>query len=201
MVILILAGTLWSFLFLERLLVALLARSQSAAPFAVTNFVYDNNGNLLSETTGTQVKSYTWDLDNRLRQVTLPGGGTNLFDYDANGLRIHKNDSTGTTGFLLNGPSVLEELSAGGSTLTSYLTNPQVIDDIQSFQQGAATYYPLADGLGSVYAITDSTGAVVRTNSYDVYGERLTSAGNGPQIPFGYTGREHNADTLINYNR
>src|SRR5262249_27753220 len=126
MVILILAGTLWSFLFLERLLVALLARSQSAAPFAVTNFVYDNNGNLLSETTGTQVKSYTWDLDNRLRQVTLPGGGTNLFDYDANGLRIHKNYSTGTTGFLLNGPSVLDELSPSGSTVTSYLTNPTV---------------------------------------------------------------------------
>src|SRR5215467_2506689 len=37
-------------------------RTQFDAPFAVTNFGYDNNGNLLSETTGTQVKSYTWDF-------------------------------------------------------------------------------------------------------------------------------------------
>jgi len=190
MVILILAGTLWSFLFLERLLVALPTRSQSAAPFAVTNFVYDDNGNLLSETTGTQVKSYTWDLDNRLRQVTLPGGATNLFDYDANGLRIRKNDSTGTTGFLLDGPSVLEELSPSGSTVTSYLTSPQVIDEIGSFQQAGATYYPLTDALGSIYVIADSTGAVVRTNSYDVYGARST-LGTGPQIDQGFAGLHH----------
>lgn len=36
-------------------------KTQFAAPFAVTNFTYDNNGNLLSETTGTQVKGYTWE--------------------------------------------------------------------------------------------------------------------------------------------
>lgn len=93
----------------------LTTKSQSAAPFAVTNFAYDNNGNLLSETTGAQVKSYTWDLDNRLRQVTLPSGATNLFDYDAKGLRIRKNDSTGTTGYLLDGPAVLEELGPTGT--------------------------------------------------------------------------------------
>src|SRR5262249_24512243 len=147
----------------------LVTKSQSAAPFAVTNFAYDNNGNLLSETTGTQVKSYTWDLDNRLRQVTLPGGATNLFDYDGSGLRIRKNDSTGTTGFLLDGPSVLEDLSPSGSMVTSYLSNPQVIDEIDSFQQAGAAYYPLTDAVGSIYAIADSTGAAVHTNSYDVY--------------------------------
>src|SRR5215470_5718931 len=68
-------------------------RTQFDAPFAVTNFSCGNNRNLLSETTGTQVKQYTWDMDNRLRQVQLPGSTTNLFDYDANGLRMRKNDA------------------------------------------------------------------------------------------------------------
>src|SRR5262249_35539920 len=172
----------------------LTTKSQSAAPFAVTNFGYDNNGNLLSETTGTQVKSYTWDLDNRLRQVTLPGGATNLFDYAANGLRIRKNDSTGTTGYLLDGPSALEELSPSGSTVTSYLTNPRAIDEIDSFQQAGTTYYPLSDALGSIYAIADSAGAIVRTNSYDVYGSRSTF-GTGPQIAQGFATLWHEPDT------
>src|SRR5262249_33987218 len=176
-------------------------KTQAAAPFAVTNFTYDNNGNLLSETTGTQVKSYTWDLDNRLRQVRLPGGTTNLFDYDANGLRIRKNDSTGTTAYLLEGNTILEELNASGSIVTSYFTNPQAIDEIESFQQPGATYCPLTDALGSIHAITDSTGAVVRTNSYDVYGERLSSIGSGPQIAFGYSAREHDIDTGQMYHR
>src|SRR5262249_52989214 len=145
-----------------------------------TDFAYDANGNLLSETTGSQVKQYTWDLDNRLKQVTLPTL-VNTFAYDATGLRIQKVDSTGTTKYLLNGPSVLEDLNASGSTVTTYLTNPQQIDDIISFQQGGATYYPVTDALGSIYTITDSTGAAVRSNSYDVYGARTTS-GAGPQI-------------------
>ncbi len=170
-------------------------KTQFDAPFAVTNFAYDNNGNLLSETTGTQVKGYTWDMDNRLKQITLPSLLTNTFGYDANGLRIQKVDSTGTTKYLLNGWRVLEELDATNSAKTSYLLNQQVIDEIISFAQSGATYYPLADALGSICAIVDSTGGNVRSNSYDVYGERLASSGNGPQIAFGYTGREYDADT------
>src|SRR5262249_9810456 len=159
-----------------------------------TNFAYDNNGNLLSETTGTQVKSYAWDLDNRLRQVRLPGGSTNLFDYDANRLRMRKNDSNGTTGYLLDGPSVFEELNAGGSTTTSYLTNARVIDEIESFQQAGPTYYPLTDGLGSIYAVTNSSGSVAATYSYEVYGTRTQTSGT-LALSFGYTGREHDGDS------
>ena len=34
-----------------------------------------------------------------------------------------------------------------------------------------------------------------------MYGERLSSSGSGPQIAFGYTGREHSPDIPLNYNR
>src|SRR5262249_52903386 len=149
-----------------------LTRSVQITPgSATTDFAYDANGNLLSETTGTQVKQYTWDLDNRLKQVTLPSL-LNTFAYDATGLRIQKVDSTGTTKYVLDGASVLEELNATGGTTTSYLTNPQAIDEIESFQQAGATYYPLSDALGSIYGVTNSSGSVVATWSYDVYGKR-----------------------------
>jgi hypothetical protein len=39
-----------------------------------------------------------------------------------------------------------------------YLSNPRVIDEILSFEKGGATYYPLADALGSVMALTDASG-------------------------------------------
>src|SRR5262249_3681433 len=149
-----------------------LTRSVQISPSsATTDFAYDDNGNLLSETTSTQVKQYSWDLDNRLRQVTLPNL-LNTFAYDANGLRIQKTDSTGTTKYVLDGLSVLEELDGNSATRTSYLTNPQVIDEIESFQQSGVTYYPLSDALGSIYAVTSSSGSLVATYSYDVYGAR-----------------------------
>jgi RHS repeat-associated protein len=85
-------------------------------------------------------------------------------------------------------------------SLERNLTNPQVIDEMLSLERDRATYYPLTDALGSVMALTDSTGAVVRTNEYDVYGERAGSTGTGPTVAWGYTGREHDPSGL-NYNR
>jgi RHS repeat-associated protein len=55
--------------------------------------------------------------------------------------------------------------------------------------------------LGSIYATADAAGTLVRNNSYDVYGDRLSSTGAGPQIVFGYTGREHSPDDRQIYHR
>ena len=60
--------------------------------------VVDNNGNTLTDTSG---KSYVWDFENRLTQVTVPqtGGGSNAvtFKYDPFGRRIQKSSASGTT--------------------------------------------------------------------------------------------------------
>jgi RHS repeat-associated protein len=169
-------------------------------PGSATKYTYDGNGNLLAETTGPAVKRYEWDLDNRLRGVTHPSGTVSTYDYDANGLRTRKMEAGVTTRYLLDGPSVLEELDSSGGLMTGYLTNPQVIDEILSFTTGNAVYWPLSDALGSIYTVANSTGAVVRSYSYDVYGQRV-SIGPGPSITFGFTGREHDAATALNYHR
>jgi RHS repeat-associated protein len=163
-------------------------------------FAYDGRGNLLRETKVGQVRSYAWDLDYRLRQITDDQGLTSQFDYDATGLRTTQVTPAGTTRYLIDGASVLEEFDASGTPITQYLRNLQSLDEILSFQQGSQTYYPLTDLLGSIQAITNDTGVVVRTNSYDVYGERVGTSGPGPALAFGYTGREHDPSGL-NYHR
>src|SRR5512132_2038805 len=149
---------------------------------------------------GSAVKRYAWDLDNRLRQVQMPDGAVHAYAYDANGLRIEQVTPADATRYVLDGPSVVDELDTANATRTSYLPNPQVIDEILSFEQAGKSYYPLTDALGSIYAIADSSGAVVRTSSYDVYGERTTS-GTGPTIAFGFTGREHERNWAATYHR
>ncbi|MFN0063670.1 MAG: RHS repeat domain-containing protein [Myxococcaceae bacterium] len=166
----------------------------------VTGFAYDNNGNLLTETVGTTtVRGYTWDADNRLRSLTTPGG-LHQYQYDANGLRTQQVTPTGVTKYVLDGASVLEELDAGNQQKAHYLSNPQGIDDMFAFTQGGNTYFPLADALGSLYAVSNSSGQVTRSYSYDVYGERNNVSGASPELAFGFTGREHDASGL-NYNR
>lgn len=65
------------------------------------NYTYDANGSTLTDPGG---RSYTWDFENRLTQVTLSGtGGTVAFKYDAFGRRIYKSSSAGTSIYLASG--------------------------------------------------------------------------------------------------
>jgi RHS repeat-associated protein len=174
-------------------------RSGGGLPAQNVTYAYDSNGNEVSETTASPaaVIGLSWDRDNRLRLVTPPSPALpTSYAYDANGLRIQRVDSTGTMNYLLDGASVLEELDLGGSTVRRYMTNPQQIDEIISFSQSGVAYWPLTDALGSIAGISDSTGSVIQTSSYEVYGARTTT-GSGPSIAFGFTGREHDADGLI----
>jgi RHS repeat-associated protein len=131
----------------------------------------------------------------------MANGAVHTYAYDANGLRTKKVEAGIETEYLLDGPSLFEELDADGATKTGYLTNPQVIDEVLSFEQGSKRYSPVTDALGSIYVVADNVGEVVSTASYDVYGERtVTSAAGAPSLAFGYTGREHEVSGL-NYHR
>jgi RHS repeat-associated protein len=179
----------------------LLTRSRSGGGLPVQNvtYAYDNNGNLTTETVASpaSVTSFSWDRDNRLRSVTPTTPGTpTSYSYDANGLRIQRIDATANVNYLLDGPSVLEELDGVLATQTRYLNNPQAIDDVVSFTKGGATYAPLTDALGSVYATTDSAGAIAHRYDFDVYGARTDLGGSGPGVDVGYTGRWHDSNGL-----
>ncbi len=57
-----------------------------------------------------------------------------------------------------------------------------------------------SDGLGSVRALTDSSGHVVQTYQYDEYGNVVSSSGSITQ-PFQYTGEQFDAETGFLYLR
>lgn len=61
------------------------------------------------------------------------------------------------------------------------------------------TYYYHFDGLGSVIALSDSSGDIVEQYSYDVFGEpnRISSVGN----PYLFTGRRYDTETGLYYYR
>jgi RHS repeat-associated protein len=83
-----------------------------------------------------------------------------------------------------------------GSTVTGTSTKCGCDGDLPISRGPAsgATHYPLTDALGSIYAVTDSSGNVVATWNYDVFGARTQSSGT-LHLAYGYTGKEHDADT------
>jgi RHS repeat-associated protein len=128
------------------------------SPAPVVNYTWDNNGDL----TARGSDSFAWDYEDRMTSATV-NGVTTTFTYRGDGLRDSR-----TTG--------------GNTTTFTWDVNrglPVVLDDGNQYVYGAGlasmvtatgTYYYLADGLGSTMAIVDTSGAVQKSYTYDVYG-------------------------------
>lgn len=138
-------------------------------------------------------------VEPKLAAATLGRRNRTKYSYGANGLRINRTDSAGVVNYLLTGPSVLEELDSLGQPVTQLLNHPQALDDVVSFDKGGATYYPLADALGSIYATTNSAGTIAHRYDYDVWGVRTDLGGVGLGIDFGAQGRWHDANGLVDH--
>src|SRR5262249_47509994 len=85
------------------------------------SYTFDNNGNTLTSVTGSNTTSYTWDFENRLTSVTLPGsGGTVSFKYDPFGHRIYKSSSSATSIYAYDGDNLVEETNSAGTVVARY---------------------------------------------------------------------------------
>ena len=141
-------------------------------------YTWDNNGNLLND----GVNTYTYDDANRLATVTQ---GNNSYTYSYNGLgdRLQQTVNSQTTNYALDLNAGLTQVLDDGTNKYTY-----GLDRI-SQQHGAAAEYFLGDALGSVRQLTDASGAVALTQSYDPYGNVISSTGTSTSI-FGYTGNQ-----------
>jgi RHS repeat-associated protein len=163
-------------------------------------YTYDNNGNELTKVDSTGTTSYTWDYENRLTSVTLPGtGGTVQFSYDPFGRRIKKSSSTGTSIFAYDGINVVEETNAAGSVVARYAQGTS-FDEPLAMQRSSTTSYYETDGLGTTTSLSNGAGALAQTYTFDSFGKQTASSGLLTN-PFQFTGREFDSQTNLYYYR
>jgi RHS repeat-associated protein len=174
----------------------------SSTPAA--GFSYDANGNTLSKTEGSGTTNYTWDFENRLTSVSLPGGGVVSFQYDSFGRRIYKNSASGTAIYVYDGDNQIEELNSSGGVVARY-TQGLGIDEPLALYRSGKKYYYHADGLGSIAAMTDNHGTPKASYTYDAFGNDAPPEPPPPPSsvtnPFRYTGRELDSETGLYYYR
>jgi RHS repeat-associated protein len=145
------------------------------------SYTYDANGNTL---TGAQGRTYVWDQQNRLKQVTK-NGVTTTFTYRSDGLRASKTVNGVTTHYVYDEQTVVGELRSDG-TSSWYTPGPNgYISRTDLDSQGNVTNkeWFVYDGLGSCRAMVkpnaQGTEAVlVARYDYDVYGAVRTQSGS-----------------------
>ena len=148
-----------------------------------TTIGYDANGNISND----GVASYTWNGRNQL--VTR---GSTSFQYDSFGRRIL---NAAGNNMLYEGWNVAQELS-GTTPVTNQILGG--IDEFFSTKESSTTYTPITDALGTVLALTNSSGAIKTQYEYDPFGNTTTSEGTNTNV-FQYTGRENDANGLYFY--
>jgi len=160
----------------------------------------DNNGNTATKADSTGTTQYSWDFENHLTSVTLPGsGGTVSFAYDPFGRRIKKVSSAGTSIFTYDGDNLIEETNGTGAAVARYTQTTDKIDEPVAMLRSGATSYYEADGLGSITSLSSTAGALAQTYTFDSFGKQTASSGSLTN-PFRYTAREFDAETsLYNY--
>lgn len=164
------------------------------------SYSYDYNGNTISKVDASGTTGYVWDVENRLTQVALPGdGGVVSFKYDPAGRRIQKNAPSGVTNFLYDGADIVAEYSSSGVLTAKYTQGIGNDEPLAMNRQGTTVFYN-SDGLGSVTSLTDVTGALTNSYTYDSFGIQTNTAGAFFN-PFRYTGREWDSETGLYYYR
>ena len=166
----------------------------------IYQYTYDRQGNRTkSQIAPNNVAiSQTFDQASRLTNVTTLNTAQTVgqYSYNGDGLRMSKTTSGGTESFTWDVVEGLPLLIQDGAT--SYVTGPNGLPLEQISSNGAVLYYH-QDQLGSTRAITNASGAVVATYTYDAFGN-ATTTGNISN-PFQFAGQYIDSETSYYYMR
>jgi len=144
---------------------------------------YDDNGNLINDGTYT----FEWDFRNRLHRITRASDGAPIavYAYDPRNRRIRKivtnsRHLNGITDFYYDGWQVIEEREQPDKLIQQYvygvyIDEPLVLDrnldgDDSTTESGDQRLFYHENTLYSVFAVTDTTGSIVKGYQYDAYG-------------------------------
>ena len=178
-------------------------------------YSYDNEGNLIKKTKGASAETWTYGYDNLNRMIwakdSATDGGTVLsvatYVYDVFGNRVEEDiwtQSSGTTTvsrFAYDGQEVWADLNGSNALVTRYLRGDNVDQLFARISAAGTAAWYLTDFEGSVMNLTENSGNVQDTISYDAFGNVTSESNPSFGDRYKYTGRELDPETGFQYNR
>jgi RHS repeat-associated protein len=174
----------------------------------VYNYTYDDEGNRTKRTeisTG-KVTEYVWDYRNRLAGVLFKDAGgvvtkTIEYLYDVNDRRIGKKiDGAVSERYVYDGSDIALVFDGAGSQTHRYLYGTG-IDQVLADERGGAVVWALGDNQGTIRDLVDGNGTILNHINYDSFGRVVSQTSSSVEFRFGYTGREADAETGLDYYR
>lgn len=169
----------------------------SSATGGTTNYGYSNLGSRLSTNPPSgSASAFSYDQANRLTGFSQ-GATKATYTYNGDGLRVSSTVNGAKRAFVWDVAEGLPLILVDGTN--RYVTGPGGLplerigaaDDVNYYHQ---------DQLGSTRMITSSSGAVLKSYTYNAYGTLASSTGAINQ-PFGFAGQYTDAESGLIYLR
>jgi RHS repeat-associated protein len=123
------------------------------------------------------------------------------YKYDVAGRRSEKKVNGYGTRYLYDGPHVIAEYDGNNNLLRKYVHGQCIDEPICMIEEAESeTYYYHYDALGSVIALSDSSGDTVQTYEYSVFGEPAVEDADHTN-PYMFAGRRYDIEIGLYYNR
>ena len=160
-------------------------------------YEYLAEGARMTRTEGSAVTEFSYDELGNLLSVTLPDATTISYVIDGRNRRIGKKiNGTLVKGFLyLNKLQIIAELDGSGTVISRFVygTRSNVPD---LMVRNGNTYRIVSDPVGSPILILDTTsGEVMQKIEYDAFGKPAFLVGSPDFQPFGFAGGLYDPDT------
>ena len=121
------------------------------------------------------------------------------YTYNESGIRTSKTVGEDTTEFYLNGTNVIYQTDGENDIYFFYDRN----DEIVGFKYSNNNYFYVKNAMGDITDITDSSGAVVASYTYDPWGKVTSVSGSNIVIadlnPFRYRSYYYDSDIKMYY--
>jgi trimeric autotransporter adhesin len=166
-----------------------------------TNYTYDADGEQLTSVQGSTTESSgTWSGAAELATFDNSGGDMTAATYDGDGVRasttiIPSGGSAASQGYVWNTVPQVPQMIMDGANAYIYDGGLAPAEQV-SLSVGTVTYL-IKDSLGSVRGTVNSSGGLTATTSYDAWGTPETSGGLAAATPFGFAGGYTDPDGLV----
>jgi RHS repeat-associated protein len=158
-------------------------------------YQFDVNGYLMSKTSAEGTTSYAYSSRGELLRVDRPDGNILSYVHDPFGRRISKQVNGSTVEkYLWKDQTTLLAVYDGNDSLLQRFTYADARMPV-SMTAGGATYFLLSDQVGTLRAVAESTGAIVKRIDYDSFGNIIADSNPAFTVPFGFAGGLHDRDT------
>ena len=158
-------------------------------------YQYDLDGFLTHKSDVNGDTVYDYASRGELLTVTLPDGTHIAYDHDPLGRRIAKKiDGITVEKYLWQGLTRLLAVYDGADNLLQRFEYADARMPV-AMVVGGVRYYLIYDQVGTLRAVTDGSGAIVKRIDYDSFGNVIADSNPGFAVPFGFAGGLHDRDT------